>query len=88
MSGAKVTKRLRYIQTRDGDTFYIPARKKYTMACCDCGLVHNMVFVPTPNGRRIGVAVEIDQRRTAGRRRAAKVRNWIRSAAESLKGRR
>ena len=39
-------------------------------ACCDCGLVHNIVFIPLKT--RIKLYFWRDNRRTANRRRAKK----------------
>lgn len=43
-----------------------PIRKKYKMACCDCGLVHQMDFRIKRN--RVQFRVRRDNRSTAGMR--------------------
>lgn len=55
----------------DGWTRWIqPVRKGYRMACCDCGLVHNMDFRITVN--RIQFRVRRNNRSTAAIRRRKK----------------
>ena len=47
-----------------------PVRKGYKLACCDCGLVHNVDFriVPTKRGRFIQFRVRRNGRATGGMR--------------------
>ena len=61
--------RAKYIQRKDGDAWTIPSEQIYRMACCDCGLVHDFVFV-SEDGKPIGIAVRRNNRSTANRRRA------------------
>jgi hypothetical protein len=42
-------------------------------ACCDCGLVHNIAYIPLKT--RLKMYLWRDNRRTANRRRAKKSRN-------------
>lgn len=57
----------RYKQRKDGVGFDVPAKQIVRWACCDCGLVHDLVFV---NGRgKIGVAARRNNRATAARRK-------------------
>ena len=34
----------KYIQRTDGEGFVVPLEEKYRLACCDCGLVHDIVW--------------------------------------------
>jgi hypothetical protein len=58
----------RYKQRKDGEGFTVPNGEVYRLACCDCGLVHDMVFV-SGDGGPIGVASRRNNRATAQRRR-------------------
>ena len=59
---------MRYTQRRDGEGFEVPSGEVYRIACCDCGLVHDFVFV-SQDGMPIGVAARRNARATAARRR-------------------
>lgn len=59
----------RYKQRKDGEGFIVPSGEIYRIACCDCGLVHDFVFV-SEDGQPIGVAAQRNSRATAQRRRA------------------
>jgi hypothetical protein len=64
-----------YIQRKDGEGFVVPAKKVYRIACCDCGLVHDFVFV---NGRGVvGIAARRNRRATAARRRQMKTKKIV-----------
>lgn len=58
----------RYKQRVDGEGFTVPSNEIYRLACCDCGLVHDFVFV-SEDGKPIGVAAKRNNRATAQRRR-------------------
>jgi len=58
----------RYTQRKDGEGFTVPSGEIYRIACCDCGLVHDFVFV-SEDGRPIGVAAHRNNRATAQRKR-------------------
>jgi hypothetical protein len=58
----------KYKQRIDNEGFDIPSGEVYRMACCDCDLVHDMVFV-SGDGQPIGVAARRNNRATAQRRR-------------------
>lgn len=63
----------RYHQRKDGEGFEMPTKQVVRMACCDCGLVHDFVFV---NGRGVvGIAAKRNNRATAQRRRHIKPNN-------------
>ena len=63
--------RTRYTQRQDGKAWTIPSGSIHRMACCDCGLVHDMVLV-SEDGKPIGIAVRRNNRATAARRRIYK----------------
>jgi len=63
----------RYIQRFDGEGFTIPSGKIYRIACCDCGLVHDIVLV-SEDRKDIGFAGRRN-RSTAQKRRIQKVSN-------------
>ena len=57
----------RYKKLIDGVGVSVPKSEIFRFACCDCGLVHDMVLVA---GRKeIGMAVRRNNRATAQRRR-------------------
>jgi len=58
----------KYKKRVDGEGFAVPAGKVYRIACCDCGLVHDFVFI-SEDGRPIGIAAKRNTRATAQRRR-------------------
>ena len=60
----------RYTKRTDGEGFTVPCGEVYRIACCDCGLVHDFVFV-SEDGRPIGVAARRNGRATGQRRRKA-----------------
>ena len=58
---------MKYIQRWDDKPFEVETKKITRWVCCDCGLVHDIVFV---NGRgKVGVAARVNKRATAARRR-------------------
>jgi len=61
----------KYTQRQDNEGFEIPNEEVYKLACCDCGLVHQIVIVApkTKKGTPIGFAAKRDNRATAARRR-------------------
>lgn len=58
----------KYKKRKDYEPFEIPSNVIYRLACCDCGLVHDMVFV-SEDGKPIGVAAKRNNRATAQWRR-------------------
>jgi hypothetical protein len=58
----------KYKQRTDGEGFEVPVGEIYRMACCDCGLVHDFVFI-SEDSKPIGVAAQRNNRATAQRRR-------------------
>lgn len=61
----------RYFQIKDGEGFELSARVIHRIACCDCGLVHNVVLVASRDRKTIGIAVKRNNRATSARRRKA-----------------
>lgn len=62
--------RARYKQRVDGEGFEVPVGEVYRLACCDCGLVHDVVFAI--EDEKLGMAVWRNNRATAQRRRYRK----------------
>ncbi len=58
----------KYKQRQDCEGFEVPSGDVYRIACCDCGLVHDFVFV-SHDGKPIGIAAKRNNRATAARRR-------------------
>ena len=58
----------RYRYRKDKEGFAIPSGVLYRLACCDCGLVHDIVLV-SDDGKDIGFAACRNERATAARRR-------------------
>lgn len=52
----------------DGEGVAFRSGERFKFACCDCGLVHDMVIVA--RGRKVGMAVKRNKRSTAAKRRA------------------
>lgn len=60
---------VRYRNLKDGEGVEFKSREVFKLACCDCGLVHDVVLVASPRGRKIGLALRRNKRATAARRR-------------------
>jgi hypothetical protein len=52
----------KYKQRYDGEGFEVPLNKLYRLVCCDCGLVHDVVFVVEDG--RLGMAAKRNKRAT------------------------
>lgn len=59
----------RYIQRTDGEGFVVPLGELYRPACCDCGLVHDVVWAYDEETKELAMAVQRNNRATAQRRR-------------------
>ena len=57
----------KYIPRKDGEGFEVPIGEVYKLACCDCGLVHDVVFVVEDG--KLGMAAMRNNRATGQRRR-------------------
>lgn len=62
----------KYTQRKDNEGFEVPNGVVYKLACCDCGLVHQIVILApgVKKGTLLGMAAKRDNRATAARRRA------------------
>jgi hypothetical protein len=61
----------KYIKRTDGDGFTVPLGEIHRIACCDCGLVHDVVWVYVRG--KLGMAVRRNARATAQKRREKKL---------------
>lgn len=57
----------RYSKIIDGVGFAMRSAQKFKLACCDCGLVHNVVIVARRGGH-FGMAMERNKRATSALR--------------------
>lgn len=62
----------RYKQRKDGEGFVVPLDQIYRLACCDCGLVHDVVLSYDQQTNELGMATRRNNRATAQRRRSIK----------------
>lgn len=60
---------MKYTQRYNGKPFTVKSQELTRWACCDCGLVHDLVFATRRAGQEIGVAARVNKRATAARRR-------------------
>lgn len=58
---------IEYTQRYDEEGFEVQAGEIHLIECCDCGLVHDFVFV-SEDGKPIGVAARRNESQTAERR--------------------
>jgi hypothetical protein len=58
---------VKYPRLVDGEGIAFKSGERFRFACCDCGLVHDMVLVA--KGKDIGMAVKRNARSTAAMRR-------------------
>lgn len=59
----------RYKQRQDGEGFVVPQDEVFRLACCDCGLVHDIVVSYDKDTDELGMATKRNNRATAQRRR-------------------
>ena len=57
----------RYTQRKDGECWEVEPGEIFKLACCDCGLVHQVVIVIEDS--KVGIAAKRDARATRQRRR-------------------
>lgn len=83
-----MAKRTNFHKVKDGE--WVTPTQRHKMACCDCGLVHDMTFrivrIEHLNGRKYGkLAIQFkasrNERSTAGRRRNRAVAANLREMA-------
>ena len=67
----EVKKRTKYTQRKDGEGWEEESHRVFKLACCDCGLVHDVVIVAGRKGTKIGIAAKRNPRATGQRRRHA-----------------
>lgn len=63
-----------YKNLRDNEGVSFRSKEIFKLACCDCGLVHDMVLVASKHGRSIGLALRRNKKATASRRRRKHVK--------------
>ena len=56
-----------YIKREDGEGFELPVGEIYKLACCDCGLVHDVVFIYEDG--KLAMAAKRNNRSTGQKRR-------------------
>ena len=57
----------RYTQQKDGEGWEVKPGEIFKLACCDCGLVHQVAIVIEDG--KVGIAAKRDARATGQRRR-------------------
>ena len=65
----------KYKQRKDGEGFIVPLDEVYRLACCDCGLVHDIVLSYDKETNELAMAAKRNNRATAQRRRSIRERN-------------
>ena len=68
--------KIKYTQRTDGESFTQPTKAIVHWGCCDCGLVHDLVFV-AGNKRKIEVACRRNEKETARKRLTKKIKRNI-----------
>ena len=58
---------MKYIKRKDGEGFEMPLSQPTRIACCDCGLVHDVVFVIYKG--KLAMAAKRNNRATSACRR-------------------
>lgn len=58
----------KYTTQKDGEPFVVPVGVRYPIRCCDCGLVHDMVFNVNAKGE-VEITATRNNRATAASRR-------------------
>ena len=58
-----------YTELHKGDSFEIEPNSTMNLACCDCNLVHKLIFKILDNGN-IGMTLKRNNRETAKKRKA------------------
>lgn len=59
----------RYKILVDEEGIELKSQEKFRFACCDCGLVHDMVIATRKRGEPVGLAVKRNRRATTMRRK-------------------
>lgn len=63
----------RYQQIIDGEGFEMLSGEVYRLACCDCGLVHDMVIV-SHDEKPVGIAMRRNKKATTKRRKMLRIK--------------
>ena len=63
---------VKYVQRYDEEGFVVPLDELYRLACCDCGLVNDVVWSYDKKTKELGMAVRRNNRATAQRRKSIK----------------
>lgn len=68
---------MKYEQLIDGIGSTVKNKEKFKLACCDCGLVHDVAIVAPKvrKGVELGFAVARNKRATSQRRRQMRLNN-------------
>lgn len=75
----------KYVNRKDGEGFEIPSGILCRLACCDCGLVHDIVIVS--NDRKpVGFAAKRNNRATAQKRRGEYDLDYIGQGTGDMEG--
>ena len=54
----------KYVQRHDEEGFVVPLYELYRLACCDCGLVHDVVWSYDKKTKELGMAVRRNNKPT------------------------
>lgn len=57
----------------DGVGFEMPSGEVYRLACCDCGLTHDMVIV-SHDEKPVGIAMRRNKKATTKRRKMLRIK--------------
>jgi len=60
---------MKYKKRKDGEGFTVQSGTLFRLACCDCGLVHDFVFV-SHDGKPIGISARRNERLTKKHRKS------------------
>ena len=66
--GANSKIEMKYKKRKDGEVFSVPSGVVHRIACCDCGLVHDFVFL-SHDGKPIGIVAVWNKKETKRLRR-------------------
>ncbi len=62
---------MKYPVLKDGEGVSFRSKERFKLACCDCGLVHEVVLVASKGW--VGMALRRNKRATAARRRGMRL---------------
>jgi hypothetical protein len=61
---------MKFKQRKDGEGFSVKSGELHRIACCDCGLVHDFVFIS--KGKHVGIAARRNKKLTKKLRKKIK----------------